>query len=262
MPDVPVAASASRLNLLPEDRRPAAGSWRRWQVLAPIGLLAAIALVGLTLPILAEARIRDRARSPGGHGPRAGRGLGRCFAPSSSDCTGEYNFALERKYAFPPTVQVLDEITKLLPDDTWLTQMELKTSSRGKEAQRELMLRGESGNAGRLITLFEESKVFAQAAPRSPTTKIQPGPGEIFDLVAQLRPLPAPAPVTVAQAAAEPAESATGAARPAADPAVPTAEPAVPTASPRCRKSSPRCRKSSPSPKAPPPLRRQPRPHR
>jgi general secretion pathway protein L len=231
VPDVPVAASASRLNLLPEDRRPAAGSWRRWQVLAPIGLLAAIALVGLTLPVLqkreyaiALGRQVDTARTQAAVSEGVRTELERL--------TGEYNFALERKYAFPPTVQVLDEITKLLPDDTWLTQMELKTSSRGKEAQRELMLRGESGNAGRLITLFEESKVFAQAAPRSPTTKIQPGPGEIFDLVAQLRPLPAPAPVTVAQAAAETAAPATGAARPAADPAVPKVEPELQPAAP------------------------------
>ena len=197
VPDVPASASASRLNLLPEDLRPAAVTWRRWQVLAPIALLAAIALAGATVPIwqkreyaIALGRQVDTARSQAA----VSEGL----RTELERLTGEYNFALERKYAFPPTVQVLDEITKLLPDDTWLTQMELKTSSRGKDTQRELMLRGESGNAGRLITLFEESKVFAQAAPRSPTTKIQPGPGEIFDLVAQLRSLPAPVPVAVA----------------------------------------------------------------
>ena len=38
-------------------------------------------------------------------------------------------------------------------------------------------MRGETANAGRLVQLFEESQLFAQAAPRSPTTKIQPGPG-------------------------------------------------------------------------------------
>ena len=104
---------------------------------------------------------------------------------------GEYNFALERKYAFPGAVQVLDDITRLLPDDTWLTQLELR-SVRGKDGQRELTLRGESANAGRLVSLLEDSKLFTQAAPRSPTTKIQPGPGEIFDVGAQLKPLPAP----------------------------------------------------------------------
>ena len=50
------------------------------------------------------------------------------------------------------------------------------------------------------MTLLEESKLFAQAAPRSPTTKIQPGPGEIFDLGAQLRPLPPPPPIALVAA--------------------------------------------------------------
>ena len=168
--------------------------------------------------------------------------------------SAEYNFALERKYAFPPTVQVLDEVTKLLPDDTWLTQMELKTTTRGKDTQRELMLRGESGNAGRLITLFEESKVFAQAAPRSPTTKIQPGTGEIFDLVAQLRTLPPPAPIAVASAPAEAARAEpvpAGPAQAAANPAVPKVEPAPPAAPPKAEPAPPRG-EVAPAPKAEP----------
>ena len=67
-------------------------------------------------------------------------------------------------------------MTKLLPDDTWLTQLEVKSTPKGKEPHREILLRGESANAGRLVSLLEESKLFEQAAPRSPTTKIQPGP--------------------------------------------------------------------------------------
>ena len=85
---------------------------------------------------------------------------------------------------------MVEDVTKLLPDDTWLTQLEMKTTARGKDARREVVLRGESANAGRLVSLLEDSKVFEQAAPRSPTTKIQPGPGEIFDLGAQLKTLP------------------------------------------------------------------------
>ncbi len=111
---------------------------------------------------------------------------------------GDYNFALATEIAFPAALQVVEDVTKLLPDDTWLTQFELKTTARGKEPRRELVLRGESANAGSLISLLEESKVFEQAAPRSPTTKIQPGPGEIFDLGAQLKSLPLPRPIQLA----------------------------------------------------------------
>ena len=106
----------------------------------------------------------------------------------------DYNAALERKYAYPGALQVVDAVSKLMPDDTWLTQFELKSVAKGKEMQRELLMRGETANAGRLVQLFEESELFAQAAPRSQTTKIQPGPGEIFDLGAQLKPAPKTSP--------------------------------------------------------------------
>ena len=118
--------------------------------------------------------------------------------------TGDYNFALQRKFAFPAALQVVEDVTKLLPDDTWLTQFEMKTTARGKDARREIVLRGESANAGRLVSLLEDSKVFEQAAPRSPTTKIQPGPGEIFDLGAQLKTLPSPQSLALAEMAPRP----------------------------------------------------------
>src|SRR4029077_9208491 len=115
--------------------------------------------------------------------------------------------------------RVLEDVTHLLPDDTWLTQLELKSVSRGKDAQRELSLRGESANAGRLVSLLEDSKVFEQAAPRSPTTKIQPGPGEIFDVGAQLKTLPMPQPLALPERAPRPVAvpPAPTAASPAAD---------------------------------------------
>ncbi len=58
----------------------------------------------------------------------------------------------------PAAVQLVEDVTRLLPDDTWLTQFEMKSAARGKEARREIRLRGESANAGRLISLLEESK--------------------------------------------------------------------------------------------------------
>ncbi len=232
VPDAPDALAVSRLNLLPESRRPGAEGWRRWQLWLSVFVLAAVGSVALALPlwqkrgyVIALNRVANDARTQAAVSEGLRAELDRL--------TGDYNFALERKFAYPSALQVLDEITKLLPDDTWLTQMEVKTMARGKEIQRELLLRGESGNAGRLIGLFEESKVFTQAAPRSPTTKFQPGPGEIFDLAAQLRPLPPPAPVALA-ASSESAATALPAAAsvPAASPSAPSGAPATPAGAP------------------------------
>jgi len=149
--------------------------------------------------------------------------------------TGDYNYVLGKKYGFPSQVQVLDDVTKLLPDDTWLTQLEVKSAPKGKEPRRELLLRGESANAGRLVSLLEDSKVFVEAAPRSPTTKIQPGPGEIFDLGAQVAPTPPPLPLQLASTPVDPAAPPVVAPEAAAAPAPtppPAAAPPVATAAP------------------------------
>jgi len=194
-PEPPAAASTSTLNLLPPELWPSTSPWRRWQVWLPIALLLLLAMVTVVLPLLqkreyaiALSRLEDEARTRAAVSENLRSELDRLV--------GDFNFALERKYGYPSVVQVLDDVTRMLPDDTWLTQFEIKTL-RGKDTQRELSLRGESVNAGRLVTLLEDSKLVSQAAPRSPTTKIQPGPGEIFDVGGQLRPLPLPAQVAL-----------------------------------------------------------------
>ena len=156
---------------------------------------------------------------------------------------GDYNFALERKYAYPSTVQVLDDVTRILPDDTWLTQLEIKTNGRGKEAQHDLLIRGESANAGRLVTVLEDSRMYTQAAPRSPTTKIQPGPGEIFDVGAQLKPVPPPPPIAVAMTdKSAPERAATPVLAPAPlPPPPPKAVSAVPAPPAPATKACPEC---------------------
>jgi len=239
VPDAPETAAGARLNLLPDERRPTRRG-PRWTFWIPLALVLATAAVALALPVWQK---REQAIALGRQvdGARAQAAVSEALRRDVDRLVATHNFALERKFAFPSAAHALDEVTKLLPDDTWLTQLELKTAARGKETQRELLLRGESGNAGRLITLFEESKVFTQAAPRSPTTKIQPGPGEIFDLVAQLRPLPLPAAVTLAAEGADgvrpaevptgtPAPSAGSAPSPASAGTVPPAAPAEPSA--------------------------------
>jgi hypothetical protein len=234
-PDGPGAAprAGAALNLLPASERPEASSRRRWEIWAPIALLAAAALFATALPIWQKRGYTIALMQLANQG-RVQADASNALREQLERLTGDYNFALTRKYAYPSALQSVEDVTKLLPDDTWLTQLEVKNAAKGKEAKREIVVRGESANAGRLISLFEESKLFNEAAPRSPTTKIQPGPGEIFDLGAQLKPLPPPPPVQLATAGAEAAPRAAAATpavttAPAAAPATPAA-PAAPAA--------------------------------
>ncbi len=219
VPDAPSKAASSRLNLLPEDARADNSVWTRWQFWVPLGLLVLLALAVVVVPLwqkrdyaIALGTLADEARG------RAA--VSETLRQELDTRVADYNAALARKYEYPGALRVVDAVSKLMPDDTWLMQFELKSVAKGKEMQRELLIRGETANAGRLVQLFEESDLFAQAAPRSQTTKIQPGPGEIFDLGAQLKPAPKVAPLVtrVGERAADGGETAKPAAGAAASP--------------------------------------------
>jgi general secretion pathway protein L len=231
----PATATPPRLNLLPEDARPRRMLWRQWQVWAPTALVATIALAVVLVPLLQKrgyaiallqqtevARIQAEAAA----------GVRREF----ERLQGDYNYALAKKYTYPGTVQIIDDVTRALPDDTWLTQFEMKTTVKGKETQRDVFLRGESANGSKLISVLEDSKLVEQAALRSPTTKLQPGPGEVFDLGAQLK-VTAPPALEAPVGGPAPAPSAVPVAPtptpPAATPPAPLAEPSVQSTEPQ-----------------------------
>jgi len=94
----------------------------------------------------------------------------------------EYNYLLDKKRESPPVVAVLDDVTRVLPDDTWVQQFDLK----GKEMQ----IQGETASSSKLAGLFEQAKTLHDASFRAPLTKGQGANSERFQLAAETRPLP------------------------------------------------------------------------
>ena len=235
VPGAPQAAATSPVNLLAPEDRAVAGGILHWQVLAPLALLCALVVAIIVVPLwqkreyaIAMMNAADQAAIRAQISDRLRTELDRMV--------GEYNFALERKFTTPGVAQVLNELTKLLPDDTWLTQFEVKSTIRGKTTQREVFMRGESANAGKLISLLENATLVGHAAPRSPTTKLQPGPGESFDIGAQLKPTPVPEKIALTESmkATTPRAAATAPQRviPAPVVATPAPPPAAQAAAP------------------------------
>ena len=215
----------SKLNLSPDEARVIPAPWKRWQFWAPVAALGVFAIVAVVLPLWQKRdyaiALIQRAQAAQQQAMVSERLRGELEKAAS-----DYNFVLDRKYAWPPIVRVLETMTSVLPDDTWITQLEIRTLPKGRDRDRELVIRGESGNAGKLIPILEDSGLVAQVAPRSPVTKIQPGPGEIFDLGAQLKPTAKPAMVSLLELA----DAAPVA--PAKPPALPLAAAAPPAAPP------------------------------
>src|SRR5258708_16277934 len=148
-------------------------------------MVAPVALAGIAIPVWQKRDYAISLNTLAGEA-RTQAAVSEALRAELETKVGDYNFALEKKYAYPSAFRVVDEVSRVLPDDTWLTQFEMKSIAKGKVMQRELLVRGETANAGRLVQLVEESGLFPQAAPRSPPPPIQPGPRDPFSLRPQL----------------------------------------------------------------------------
>ena len=164
-------------NLLPPgQRRQVADPWRRWNL-----ALVALALVALVLGLwqvldnrrdAADAFERELA-------PRAAQA--RQVAAQRQELVGMVAgqaFLDRSRAARPTTVEILDELSRLLPDGTWLEKVAIEGD--------QLVLIGLSNEASALVRRLEPSPLW-----RSPalTGALQPDPRsgrDRFSLVAEL----------------------------------------------------------------------------
>jgi general secretion pathway protein L len=152
----------------------------------------------------------------------------------------EYNFLLAKKHGTPPVLAYLEEITRLLPDNTWVQQFDLKPAGK----TRELQIQGETASSSKLIEILEQSTLLQNASTRGTVTRgSQPGT-ERFFIAAEAKPRPQPEAVPVAQLPLPvgPPPSAPG------EPVAPTS-PGRGSISPPARGEAP----ATPAPPTPPP---------
>lgn len=87
-------------------------------------------------------------------------------------------YLMDRKLAAPFSVAVLADVTRLLPDDSYLFELQLRDGR--------LRLRGYAPSAAPLLELFENHPNFAQARFESPITKVPGIDKERFDISVEL----------------------------------------------------------------------------
>ena len=89
--------------------------------------------------------------------------------------------ALERrKHETPASVLVLDALSQILPDNTYVTELHL--------AGNKLQIAGITRDAPSLIPLIEQSRHFTRATFYAPTTRSPSDPGERFHIEARIEP--------------------------------------------------------------------------
>jgi general secretion pathway protein L len=151
----------------------------------------------------------------------------------------DYNFLLAKKHSQAPALAYIEEIARLLPDNTWLQQFDIKATGK----TREVMISGETVSASKLIEILEQSQLLQNAAPRGPVTRgTQPGT-ERFLIAAEARPRPQPEqrPLSDVPAAAVPPPQLAPLQVPGAPPqAAPASAPATATVTPVPAPSQPK----------------------
>ena len=93
--------------------------------------------------------------------------------------TANSRFLTDKKRSSRPVLELLDELTRILPDDTWITRLDIKGS--------ELEIQGQSASAAALIPLIESSSILQNPRFRSPVTQIPRSDVERFHLSAETR---------------------------------------------------------------------------
>ena len=217
------------INLLPHDEN-GSGHLLRLRRWLPWALLAVLGMVALVLPIY-QKRAQVIELQPQVNVAAQQAQAADILHQQLDRAQAEYNFVLQKRYATPTSLQLLTEVTRILPDDTWLQSFELRTTSKG----RELQLQGETGVAGKMIEFFEQSPLLTGASFKSPVTQAPGSQASRFHLGMEVKESAAPAPRMLAQAAesAAPAPAAATASAPAAVAPAPTdASPAPAKAAP------------------------------
>jgi general secretion pathway protein L len=99
----------------------------------------------------------------------------------ASDATA---LLVRRKHETPATVIVLEALSKILPDDTYVTELRVE----GNKVQ----ITGVTRDAPALIRLIEQSAHFTRATFFAPTTHAPTDPGDRFHIEAHVEPVNTP----------------------------------------------------------------------
>jgi len=138
-------------NLLPESRRPRYVHARaRFNLLLGVGLAVVLGLVMAQTVVLRErtvAGLQAQADELRGEARRVMQ-----LRQDFEETLQAANFLAQKRARQPAAIELLDEISSLLPNDIWLQQFQLQG--------RDLRIQGQADGSQRVIGLLNESELF------------------------------------------------------------------------------------------------------
>ncbi|MDH3715618.1 MAG: PilN domain-containing protein [Gammaproteobacteria bacterium] len=168
------------LNLLPEQQRARVTRIPLF-VNATLACAAAVLLIMiLALPLYAK-HARLEALEPLVTQARSDAVTARDLRETLQTLSAEAGFVLEKRRAEIPALDIINEVTQVLPDHTWVRQLTLQNG--------EIQLSGESVSAALLVQLLESSTLLRNVRFRSPVLEDARSGVERFHLSAEYGPL-------------------------------------------------------------------------
>jgi general secretion pathway protein L len=150
------------VNLLPAQLRPPRN---RWLKLLQIGLGIAVLGLGLglaVLPILSKKAETETLEEQVRKATKQAKEV-ETLRQDTETLEHQTHFLREKKRTEPVLVDMLEELTRVMPDNTWLNGLQYK--------DRRIVMQGQSPSASSLIELIEGSRYFKNTSFVSPVTK-------------------------------------------------------------------------------------------
>ncbi len=223
---VTVSGDAERggapLDLLPHEQRGQRESGGdRWLVPGLAMLVVALLAVALLLPVYNQ-RAAVVALLPQVAKAKQEAEAADVIARQLERHVADYNFMMTRKQGTWPVLAYVEEVSRLLPDNTWVQQLDVKTSGRTREVQ----VTGETASSSKLIEVLEQSTILQNAASKGTVTRGSTPGAERFVIAAESRPRPLPPQRSLLEIAEMLPVAPPGAPAAAAPPATATVTPA------------------------------------
>ncbi|MCU0838020.1 MAG: pilus assembly protein PilM [Rhodospirillales bacterium] len=151
-----------RVNLMPRTREAGGPAFLRPLTVALAALAVGLAVAAVAVPLRQRGAVAEALREQVAEQRKRAEAVQR-LETEIEQLSSQRRFLVARRAARPLTVEVLDELTSVVPDDTWLFRL--------RTADREVQIFGYSASATALIGLIEQAPLFEDAQFRAPLTR-------------------------------------------------------------------------------------------
>lgn len=164
-------------NLLPEDLREKTDKTAQLIHASLAAFVALLFITALALPVWFEYRSVNVLQNKIDSIEKEAKNI-KALQAEVDALVDETKLLIEKKTEKPPVVAILDTLSKLIKDDTWLAYAQY--------ASGQLQMQGESPAASTLISVLEASDIFANAKFVSPVTRDNVSKQERFQITVDI----------------------------------------------------------------------------